>query len=759
MIETNNKKEPSPEKTKKNIEELLRERKKLDKVLQSEFSREATLMFTDIVGSTSFFERRGDIEGRSMIQEHNDILFPIIKDYHGTVVKTIGDAIMASFPSPEDGVRSAVQIQRILYDRNKNQSKEDQIKVRIGLNYGKGIVQDNDVFGDVVNVAARVESLADGEQILVSKSIYDEVRRTEDILCRYFDSTEVKGKAEPLEIYRVVWGDEEMAVDRTRSAEPARQVQLRIMKKLFELEITRENDKVKVSGYEKFERMPGRTVIHYEDAQFSPAEIEKHCHDVTSLLNQANKKGKVSKDILIKLQKLGQLLYNGLLTAKAREQLNTTEAEDLIVNIDDQLVQIPWELLYDGKQFFCQRFNMGRLVKTRQAVGSVRIRRVERPLKMLILSDPQNNLPNSHQEGLKLTGVVEKEGELVTANHKTGTVKIDEVRKSLCYYDVIHYAGHADYDPSDPSQSGWLLSDGKFTSHEITCVDRIRPLPALVFSNACHSGQTEEWKIDQKFEDRIYGLANAFLLSGVQHYLGTFWEIQDEPGLLFALEFYQELLKGNTIGEAVRNAREALIKKYGEETIVWASYMLYGDPTYRYFDMAQKTVLQEKIAPKEAPVSPVTRRIHSPKTLIGTVVGALVIAVLLVGVYFRLFSDEARLTKDPVEKAYAILKTGKVGEAEKLFKTLSESSGTGAARGYEGLAAVLFQKGDYQNAQDLCQKVLTSDPHNIYAHVILGNIFFNQGDLDEAIKAYESAAQAEHGASWQKAEAYNRLGR
>ena len=113
MADKNDGKNLTPEndtstgKPKKSIEQILRERKELEKELQSEYTRDVTLMFTDIKGSTSFFERRGDIEGRSMIQEHNDILFPIIKDHKGTVVKTIGDAVMASFPGPEDGVRSA----------------------------------------------------------------------------------------------------------------------------------------------------------------------------------------------------------------------------------------------------------------------------------------------------------------------------------------------------------------------------------------------------------------------------------------------------------------------------------------------------------------------------------------------------------------------------------------------------------------------------------------------------------------------------
>ena len=767
MTQSNDKKEPLqgketlPGKSKKSIEEILRERKKLEKMLQSEYTRDVTLMFTDIEGSTSFFERRGDIEGRSMIQEHNDIVFPIIQNYNGSVVKTIGDAIMASFPSPGKGVRAAIEIQRTLHNRNKNKSKEDQIKVRIGLNYGKGIVQDDDVFGDVVNVAARVESLAEAEQILISKPIYGKVRRTEDILCRYFDSTELKGKAEPMEIYRVVWGDEEMVVDKTRSAEVPVPGRIRISKKIFDLEISREHDKVKVSGYERTEGEE-RTVVHYEDAQISPKEIEQYCKEVTNLLSLANKRGEIRKDILIKLRKVGQRLYNGLLTDKAKEQILSTQAEDLIVNIDDQLVQIPWELLYDGKQFFCQRFNMGRLVKTRQAVEGIKIRRVERPLKMLIISDPRKDLQSSYQEGLSLKAIVDKKEGLISANHKAGGIKIKDVRESLCHYDVVHYAGHADYDLKDPSQSGWLLSDGKFTSEEVKTAAGTKLMPALVFSNACHSGQTEEWKIDENFENKIYGLANSFLLSGVQHYIGTFWEVQDEPGSFFALEFYQEILRGNSVGEAVHQAREALVKKYGEETIVWASYMLYGDPTHRYFDSAVKPEFQKKqirAIREKATVYPTAPSRISNKALVGTLIGALIIVLVVMEIYFHTSPNGVHSPKDPVAKAYFSLKEGKIGEAEKQFKMLSQLSGSGKVRGYEGLASVYFQKGDYQKAQELCDQVINSDDENVYAQVIRGNIFFNQGLLDKAIDAYEAAAQAEHGFPWQKAEAYNRLGR
>jgi hypothetical protein len=107
-------------------------------------------------------------------------------------------------------------------------------------------------------------------------------------------------------------------------------------------------------------------------------------------------------------------------------------------------------------------------------------------------------------------------------------------------------------------------------------------MPSLVFSNACHTGHSGEWKLSVDYEEKIFGLANAFLLAGVQHYVGTFWEIPDETGHCFAISFYQNLVQGATIGSAIQKARQRLIEKYGEDTIVWAGYMLYGDPGIRY---------------------------------------------------------------------------------------------------------------------------------------------------------------------------------
>jgi len=189
--------------------------------------------------------------------------------------------------------------------------------------------------------------------------------------------------------------------------------------------------------------------------------------------------------------------------------------------------------------------------------------------------------------------------------------------------------------------------------------------------------------------------------------------------------------------------------------------MLYGDPTQRYFDLSEPAAEKKElhVVDKEAVPTPPPSPKVSTGALVGLFTGVLVLVALLVGMYFYFYQSGAPMPKDPLGQAYVKLNAGKFADAEKRFELISQSSGAEGIRGYEGLAAVYFQRGDYQGAQDLCEKVINSDPENVYAHVIMGNISFNQGSVDEATKSYETAADAKQGFSWQRAEAYNRLGR
>ncbi len=227
------------------IEELLRKRKDLleeiDKEINAAYARAVTLLFTDIVGSTGYFETRGDIAGRQMIQTHNDLLFPVIASFSGRVIKTIGDSIMASFDDPRKGAECAVRMQEALKEYNSGREESEQIRVRMGLHYGKAVMDDRDLFGDMVNTSARVEARAGGEEILITGDLKQQLKEGALPLV-YLGSDKVKGKQEKVDFYLINWlGLEEAALKQRfqagsagPAAPPEKSFQIRLTLELLE---------------------------------------------------------------------------------------------------------------------------------------------------------------------------------------------------------------------------------------------------------------------------------------------------------------------------------------------------------------------------------------------------------------------------------------------------------------------------------------------------------------------------------------------
>ena len=106
------------------------------------FRRNVTVMFTDIRGSTSYFERYGDAAGLLMVNECNRAILGSVSRHGGVVIKTIGDGVMATFPEPRRAGDAAVEIQRERRECNLSKPESDRAYVRIGINFGPGIVMD-----------------------------------------------------------------------------------------------------------------------------------------------------------------------------------------------------------------------------------------------------------------------------------------------------------------------------------------------------------------------------------------------------------------------------------------------------------------------------------------------------------------------------------------------------------------------------------------------------------------------------------------
>jgi CHAT domain-containing protein len=359
------------------------------------------------------------------------------------------------------------------------------------------------------------------------------------------------------------------------------------------------------------------TLLHKASTPFDEAWVKDASGRLVAALARGNRGRKLTESVLGELRTIGEELYRALLPETTREDLAEVEGRPLLLELDEALVAVPWELLHDGKQFLCRRFAIGRAVLTPQPRRAQTARKPASPAKMLVLcSDTKGDLVRVSDEGQAIVDALDNHPGIVVRMVSDKT--LDFVRAQLKEFDVVHYAGHADYQPSDPEASGWHLADGKLTARGVAELAGGRPMPYLVFANACQSSHETAWRADDPA--RVFGLANAFLLAGVRYYIGTQWEIVDAQSMVFARAFYVELARGKSIGVAVRRAREAVIVAEGEGGMGWASYVLYGDPAHAPLAHESKSRASNPGLPTPADIvsresiKGVVKRINRPPT-------------------------------------------------------------------------------------------------------------------------------------------------
>ena len=166
----------------------------------------ATIMFTDIVGSTDMMGRLGDREGRRVFSLHDRVIRQQAATHQGLEVKSTGDGFMLAFRSARRGVACAVGVQRAMLEYNALNGR-DPILVRIGLSVGEPINESEDLFGMAVNEAARIMSVAQGGQILVSQLIHALASSSMDFVFRSLGEIALNGIDGPHRLYEVLWND------------------------------------------------------------------------------------------------------------------------------------------------------------------------------------------------------------------------------------------------------------------------------------------------------------------------------------------------------------------------------------------------------------------------------------------------------------------------------------------------------------------------------------------------------------------------
>jgi adenylate cyclase len=166
--------------------------------------RLAAIMFTDMVGYSALTQRN-EVIALELLDEHNRLLRPIISEFHGKEIKTVGDAFLIEFASALDASKCAIAMQKSIHQRNTAGSAPhaEAMHIRIGIHLGDVVYRDGDVFGDGVNIAARIESAAPADGICVSEDVARQVQNKLDVALVNLGRGKLKNIELPVDIYAV----------------------------------------------------------------------------------------------------------------------------------------------------------------------------------------------------------------------------------------------------------------------------------------------------------------------------------------------------------------------------------------------------------------------------------------------------------------------------------------------------------------------------------------------------------------------------
>ena len=163
----------------------------------------AAIMFTDMVGYSAL-SQRNEVLALELLEEHRGVLRGLFPKHQGTEIKTTGDGFLVEFASALAAVRCAVEIQQALAERNQAQPAERQVRIRIGIHLGDVVRSEGDVYGDGVNIAARIEPLAEPGGICISNSVYDQIANKVDHALVQLPRPELKNIRASVQVYRLV---------------------------------------------------------------------------------------------------------------------------------------------------------------------------------------------------------------------------------------------------------------------------------------------------------------------------------------------------------------------------------------------------------------------------------------------------------------------------------------------------------------------------------------------------------------------------
>jgi adenylate cyclase len=193
---------------------------------------ELAILFADVVGSTKLYEQMGDLKARDMVAACIDIMRTATDAHSGTVIKTMGDEVMSTFPTPDDALNAAAQMQHAISTHPELTVDGSPVAIRIGCHFGPVVLENRDVFGSAVHTANRMTSQAKAGQIMTTTTMVEKLSPEWRASVRQIDVAQLKGKSSEVALFEVLWQTEDVT-----SMLPAIAMQSRDSKKVARLRL------------------------------------------------------------------------------------------------------------------------------------------------------------------------------------------------------------------------------------------------------------------------------------------------------------------------------------------------------------------------------------------------------------------------------------------------------------------------------------------------------------------------------------------
>jgi len=171
---------------------------------------ELAILFADVVGSTRLFEVLGDQRARDLVAICIDIMRGATESHHGTVVKTIGDEVMSTFPTADDALNAAGQMQKQISQHGELKVEGQPVAIRIGCHFGPVVLEARDVFGASVHTANRMTSQAKAGQIITTSATVERLSPEWRASVRQIDVATIRGQGAEVALYEVLWQTEDV---------------------------------------------------------------------------------------------------------------------------------------------------------------------------------------------------------------------------------------------------------------------------------------------------------------------------------------------------------------------------------------------------------------------------------------------------------------------------------------------------------------------------------------------------------------------